>query len=70
MKVSDLKKVVPLSSITEIDPAKRYLVRLPPSTPMNVAEIIFKQLHEANLNCLIMMGDDIKIYDMGELKVL
>ena len=70
MKVSDLKKIAPLESVAELDPSKQYLVRLPGQTPLNAAHLIHEQLKQAGVNCLLLLGDDIKVFHLGEIKSL
>jgi hypothetical protein len=68
MTVHQLRQLAPMAAVQEISPNSRYIVRLPVNTKANEAEVIFRQLEAAGVNCLLFIGDDIKIYEMGELK--
>lgn len=64
--VKQLRQLMPLGEMYEIQPGTRYIVTLPPSMPMAVAQIVLNQLSEAKVNCLVLHGDDIKFYELGQ----
>lgn len=67
LNVKQLRELMPLSDVCELLPTSRYVVRIPANTPAIHAEIIFKQLENAHVNCLVVVGDDLKFYEIGEV---
>lgn len=62
-----LRQLIPVGEMYELRPDCRYIVQLPEHMPMNVVEIVYKQLTDAKVNALLMVGDEIKFFDLGPI---
>ena len=57
VKVSELQKLIPIESVSEMQTEKRYLVKIPEGFPMNIAAEIVRHLGEAGIRGVVAPAD-------------
>jgi hypothetical protein len=66
VKVSELKELVPLTDVMELNPNSRYIVRIDDCIPMEHFQHIARLLRESKINAVLIQGHNLTFYEISE----